>query len=91
LAGLEAAVWADYPGRRKAVEKLTPETYSDIRERVGGSHGADVTGGMKSKVELMLRLVEETPGVTVRIFSGEEPASLQKALEGEALGTLLTA
>lgn len=91
LAGLEAAVWADYPARRRQVEKLTPETYKEIREKVGGSHGADVTGGMRSKVELMLRLVEENPGATVRIFSGEQPANLRKALQGEALGTLLSA
>jgi len=91
LAGLEAAVWADYPARRRRVERLTPGTYQAIQEEVGGSHGADVTGGMKSKVELMLRLVEELPQVTVQIFSGEEAGNVEKALRGEQLGTLISA
>lgn len=89
LAGLEAAVWADFPARRQRVQKVTPKTYDSIAGKVGGSRGADVTGGMKSKVEEMLRLVEEIPQITVQIFSGEESKNLGKALLGEQPGTLL--
>ena len=89
LAGLEAAVWADFPARRQRVEKVTRGSYDSIAGKVGGSHGADVTGGMKSKVEEMLRLVEEIPQMTVQIFSGEESGNLEKVLLGERLGTLI--
>ncbi len=91
LAGLEEAVWADYPARRRRVERLTPGTYKAIQSKVEGSHGPDVTGGMRSKVELMLRLVEQLPRVTVQIFSGETPGNVERALRGEQLGTLISA
>jgi isopentenyl phosphate kinase len=91
LAGREAGVWADYPGRGTLVGSVTPASYGDIREAVAGSHGTDVTGGMKSKVELMLRLVSELPGLSVQLFSGEVPGNLQRALRGEQLGTLISA
>jgi isopentenyl phosphate kinase len=89
LAGLEAAVWADYPKRGRKVETLTADSYKAIQDNVGASQGADVTGGMKSKVELMLRLVEEIPALTVQIFSGEQPGNLERALRGEHLGTVI--
>ena len=89
LAGLEDAVWADFPERRQRVGRITPKSYNALTGKVGGSHGADVTGGMKSKVEEMLRLVEEIPQIAVQIFSGEEPGNLEKVLLGEQLGTLI--
>lgn len=91
LLGLESAVWADYPARKRRIEKITPLTFADIQGSLGASHGADVTGGMESKVRQMLKLVAAVPGLKVQIFSGEEAGSLQKALNGETPGTLLTA
>jgi len=35
--------------------------------------------------------VQEVPGLTVQVFSGDEPGNLVRALTGEALGTLITA
>jgi len=59
-------------------------------DHVGGSHAADVTGGMASKVSEMRALVESMPDVTVRIFSGEAPGLVRAALLGEASpGTLI--
>jgi isopentenyl phosphate kinase len=89
LAGLEGAVWADFPERRNRVEKITPASFNEVRAGVGQSHGADVTGGMESKVRQMLDLVTHIPGLTAQIFSGEEPGNIQKALAGENLGTLV--
>ncbi len=89
LAGLEGAVWADFPERKQRVEVISPATFDHIRAGVGASHGADVTGGMESKVRQMLDLANEIPGLTAQIFSGEEPGNLQKALAGENLGTLI--
>jgi len=89
LAGIEAAVWADFPTRQKRVEKVTPSSYKELANKVGGSHGVDVTGGMKSKVEEMLLLVEQIPNLNVQIFSGEEAGNINRALIGELLGTLI--
>lgn len=89
LAGLEAAVWADYPSRQRPVARITPLTFAPLAEKIGGSHGPDVTGGMKSKVEEMLDLVKAVPGLTVQIFSGDSPGNVRRALAGEGLGTLI--
>ena len=90
LAGLEGAVWADYPERKLRVETITPASFDGIRHTLGAAHGADVTGGMESKVRQMLTLVQEIPGLTVQIFSGEQPGDLQKVLAGKNIGTLIT-
>jgi isopentenyl phosphate kinase len=87
LAGLEGAVWADFPARQQRVEKITPASFDGVKAGVGASHGADVTGGMESKVRQMLALVTEIPGLTVQIFSGETPGNVQRVLQGENLGT----
>ena len=91
LAGLEGAVWADFPARKLRVEKISPASFIEVKAGVGASHGADVTGGMESKVRQMLDLVEEIPGLTAQIFSGEEAGNLQKVLLGEVTGTLIAA
>ncbi len=90
LAGLEAAVWADFPTRKAKVEHITPESFTRIKQGVGAGLGADVTGGMESKVTQMLDLVREIPGLTVQIFSGEEPGNLEKALRGETIGSIIS-
>lgn len=90
LAGLEEAVWADYPERKLRVEIITPATFDGIRARVGASNGADVTGGMESKVRQMLSLTAEVPGLSAQIFSGEKPGNLLKTLAGKNLGTVLS-
>ena len=91
LAGLEGAVWADYPARQMRVEKITPASFDEVKAGLGVSHGADVTGGMESKVRQMLDLVQEIPGLTAQIFSGEQPGNIQKVLAGENIGTLIAA
>lgn len=91
LAGLEGAVWADFPQRTVRVEKITPSGFAEIKASVGASHGTDVTGGMESKVRQMLDLVKELPGTTVQIFSAEEPGSLALVLSGGQMGTILRA
>jgi len=90
LAGLEEAVWADFPARKHRVEVLTRESFNEISQGIGQATGADVTGGMESKVNQMLELVDEIPGLNALIFSGEVSGNLEKALKGENLGTLIT-
>ncbi len=91
LAGLEEAVWADFPANTRRVETITSASFEMLRASVGSSHGADVTGGMESKVRQMLELVTQVPGLQAQIFSGEAPGNLQRALAGEPLGTMIMA
>ena len=91
LAGLEPAVWADFPARKTKLEKITPHTFHAISMGVGKSEGTDVTGGMESKVKQMLNLVKDTPELSVQIFSGKELGNVVRVLSGEVVGTLITA
>jgi isopentenyl phosphate kinase len=91
LAGLEAAVWGDFPVRTRKVETITPDTFSEVSEGIGKAAGADVTGGMESKVMQMLDLVRKNPGVKIQIFSGAQPGNILRALTGESLGTWIAA
>lgn len=91
LAGLEAGVWEDFPARTRKIERITPASFEEIGSGVGKAIGADVTGGMESKVRQMLELVQDVPGLTAQVFSGEEPGNLARALTGETLGTVITA
>jgi isopentenyl phosphate kinase len=89
LAGQEAGVWADFPERTRLVHEITPASLPDQAAGLGAAAGADVTGGMHSKVTQMLTLVEELPDLEVLIFSGREPGSLLRALSGDNPGTRL--
>jgi isopentenyl phosphate kinase len=91
LAGIEAGVWADFPACTRLIELITPESYAALSISVGDSRAADVTGGMASKVEHSLELAREIPGLEVWIFSGEAPGSVQRALLGHRLGTVIRA
>jgi isopentenyl phosphate kinase len=57
---------------------------------LGGSHGVDVTGGMRAKVEQALAMVRSIPGLTVVVCSGLAPASLVAAICGAPAGTRIT-
>ena len=87
LAGLEDAVWEDFPIRLRKIERITPRSFEKLRGGIGKSAAADVTGGMDAKVSVMLELVQENPGLKIQIFSGMEPGNLARALAGELLGT----
>ncbi len=91
LAGIEAGVWEDFPARTKKVERITPDSFEEVSAGVGKAAGADVTGGMESKIRQMLGLVQEVPGLTAQVFSGDEPGNLARALTGDTLGTVITA
>lgn len=88
VAGLETGVWADFPARTRLVEQIEPGAFAGIRG-VGPAVGADVTGGMAEKVRLLVELCAGLPGLTARIFSGEQPGNLLRALRGESVGTLI--
>lgn len=69
-----------YDLEKSVIPEITRENYQDILPALGASRGTDVTGGMSSKVRLMLDLVETRPGMAVRIFSGLDPTLLSRLL-----------
>jgi len=91
LAGLEAGVWADFPARTRLLNGISPKSYEAMRAGLGAAVGADVTGGMESKVRQMLALIQEIPTLEAVIFSAEETGALARALAGERLGTKISA
>lgn len=87
LAGLEDAVWEDFPARTRKINRITPQSFEQIRKGVGKSAAADVTGGMEAKVNEMLDLVQQNPELKIQIFSGTQPGNLVRAIMGDLLGT----
>jgi len=83
LAGLEGGVWADFPAHEHLLAEITPETFAQHASVLGAAIGADVTGGMRSKVSGMLSLIKKIPELEILIFSAEQPGNLSRALQGE--------
>lgn len=69
-----------YGPEGSVVPLITPQNIRALEESLGRSEGVDVTGGMLGKVQQMLNLVQEQPGLEVHIFSGVEPGLLSTAL-----------
>ena len=90
LAGLEPGVWADFPACTRIARRITPTTLSTISNNLAGSTSIDVTGGMVQKVESMLALTAEIPGLQAAIFSGLQVDLLHQALLGVMPGTIIT-
>jgi isopentenyl phosphate kinase len=64
----------------------------DIRPVLGGSRGTDVTGGMASKVDGMVKLSKTQPSLQIRIFSGLIEGAVERCLtlEDPGIGTLIS-
>lgn len=87
LVGEAGVYTADPRSHPQAVRipHISAKNIEAVLASAGGSHGADVTGGMRSKVELMWRLVNAIPGLQVQLI-GPEPGLLTRALLGQAAG-----
>lgn len=93
-----ASIWlaGDVPGvldvRGDVIPEITPANLADIRQTLRGSGSIDVTGGMFSKVETMLNLCRERPGLSVHIFSGLEKQLIGNSVAGQSVpGTTIRA
>ena len=76
-------VYAGDPGLDPAAERvpeINRENWPIVQALLSGSHATDVTGGMRSKVEEMVHLAQQVPGLAVRILSAEQPGTLARAL-----------
>jgi isopentenyl phosphate kinase len=73
----------------RRITAITPLQFAEIAGSLGESHGVDVTGGMRAKVEESLAMVQNTRGLEIIICSGLQPESLGAALRGEQVGSLI--
>ena len=89
LAGIEPGVWADFPDNTHLLPEITSFSLREYETSLRGSAALDVTGGMADKVRQILSLVNEFPGITAAIFSGERPGNVRRALLGESMGTVI--
>lgn len=89
LAGSDAGVYTRYPDG-DVIPRITPASYANMAALPGASAATDVTGGMASKVESMLGIVQAQPECQVSVFSGVEDGNIRKVLLGEKLGTVIT-
>ncbi len=85
IAGREAGVYAQPAQKSGLISTLTPSDLETLD--LAHTEGADVTGGMASKVTEAMKIAEQTPLADVRIFSAEKPDSLRLTLLGEKPGT----
>lgn len=85
LVGEAGVFTADPRTNRRArrIPRINRDNIAAVLCNTGASHGVDVTGGMRSKVELMWRLVETLPGLEVRLI-GSSAGALASALQGAA-------
>ncbi|MFZ5515167.1 MAG: isopentenyl phosphate kinase [Candidatus Zhuqueibacterota bacterium] len=86
---------SDVPGVLDSAGQVIPridhKSYTQIIAHLGGSAGADVTGGMKSKVGQMIQLVTESSLTTAIILSGRSDAGvIARTILGEHIqGTII--
>ncbi len=81
LVGEDAIYTAD-PRTDPYAERIPLITFANldaVLHATGGSHAVDVTGGMRSKLDLMWRLVSAIPGLEVRLI-GPHPGLLTDVL-----------
>ncbi|MDA1329741.1 MAG: uridylate kinase [Chloroflexi bacterium] len=83
LLAADEPVYAEYPARDKIIPEVTPRTFAGLSASMGAAGNKDVTGGMKSKVQRMLDVVETNPDCEVRIFDAKRKGELLSALRGE--------
>lgn len=90
LCGKDEGVFEDYPECTRIAKKITPANYQAINSAVNRSSSIDVTGGMREKVELMLKLVQQHPLTQAVIFSGLTTGNLYEVITGTSHGTIIS-
>ncbi|MBX0327604.1 isopentenyl phosphate kinase family protein [Oscillochloris sp. ZM17-4] len=94
LVGEDAVYTADprIDMNAERIPLITADNIDAVLHGAVGSHAVDVTGGMRSKLDLMWRLVQSVPGLEVRLV-GPAPGLLAAALgDGQIdFGTIIRA
>jgi isopentenyl phosphate kinase len=68
----------------RPIPEISEENWTAVRAALGGSYATDVTGGMLDKVEEMVALAREQPGLSVHLISGQRAGALEAALSHSA-------
>jgi isopentenyl phosphate kinase len=69
------------------IPRITPASFARLDARLGSSHAADVTGGMRTKVQAMVSLVAGGYVERVHLISGRREGALTQVLvDGGARG-----
>lgn len=89
LAGIEDYIWADFPENKLPIKSISPRNFEEIKNLIGASASVDVTGGMITKVKLMLDLVKRSPTTKISVFSGLTSDCLIKEVLGSPTGTII--
>ncbi|MGC8879955.1 MAG: isopentenyl phosphate kinase, partial [Anaerolineae bacterium] len=92
LVGMVDGVYERDPLRDPSARRIawiTPAQWEAVRSALGASHAVDVTGGMVSKVQIMVDLVNANPELQVSIVSGVVAGRVHDALLGTPSGGTL--
>jgi len=73
------------------IAEISPANYAQVQRWLGGSHGVDVTGGMLAKIQAMVTLARQIPGLRVQLVTGREAGRVYRSLldAGAELGTTI--
>jgi isopentenyl phosphate kinase len=73
------------------IPRITPASFARLSAQLGGSHAADVTGGMLTKVQTMVSLVSSGQVRRVHLVSGRRAGALADVLldEDTCQGTVI--
>ncbi|WP_129628197.1 isopentenyl phosphate kinase [Candidatus Oscillochloris fontis] len=92
LVGEDAVYTADpcIDLNAERIPRIDATNIAEVLDSAAGSHAIDVTGGMRSKLDLMWRLIQTVPGLQVRLI-GPQPGVLAAAFADASLdvGTLM--
>jgi isopentenyl phosphate kinase len=83
LAGEVEGVFTADPFRDQSAQlipEISHKNIDQVEHKLAGSHGVDVTGGMLTKVRIMVALVQERPELKVQLISGQRPGMIRRAL-----------
>lgn len=89
IVGIEQGIWKQADSPANIYPVFTPALFHAQNAGISGSRSPDVTGGMRSKVEVLFSIINRNPAIQASIFSGKEEGNLYQALRGAEVGTVL--
>jgi isopentenyl phosphate kinase len=89
LAGSDPGVYRRPGETDEIINQISSQNIDQVLPALSGAETTDVTGGMAAKVKSMYDLVQKHSSSEVLIFSGMQPGNIQRAIQGEYLGTLI--
>lgn len=85
LVGLVDGIFTGDPlndSKANLIKEITPQNIKKVITMLSSSHGIDVTGGMKTKIQIMYQILKTNPNATIHFISGTRETFLSKILMG---------